>query len=108
MKVDAGRLDRGYQMHQDEYEAKALAVLRSGWYILGREDVSFEKEWANYVGTKHCVGLASGLDALWISFRVLGIGAGDEVIVCANAYICLLYTSPSPRDTRLSRMPSSA
>lgn len=94
MKVEAGRLDRAYQMHQDEYEAKAVEVLRSGWYVLGKEVSSFEKAWANYVGTKHCVGLASGLDALWMSFRILGIGAGDEVIVCANAYIaCVMGIS---------------
>lgn len=94
MKIEAGRLDRAYQMHQDEYEAKAVEVLRSGWYVLGKEVSSFEKAWANYVGTKHCVGLASGLDALWMSFRILGIGAGDEVIVCANAYIaCVMGIS---------------
>nr|WP_297172692.1 DegT/DnrJ/EryC1/StrS family aminotransferase [uncultured Agathobaculum sp.] len=80
-------LKRQYDLHASEYEAKALEVLRSGWYVLGNEVKEFEKEWANYVGTKYCVGLASGLDALWLSFRILGIGAGDEVIVCANAYI---------------------
>lgn len=42
---------------------------------------------AGVAGFKYCVGLASGLDALWISFRSLDIGAEDEVIVCANAYI---------------------
>lgn len=80
-------LKRQYDMYSDEYEKKALEVLRSGWYILGKEVQEFEKEWANYIGSKYCVGLASGLDALWISFRLLDIKAGDEVIVCANAYI---------------------
>lgn len=78
---------RQYNLHSDEYEAKALEVLRSGWYVLGKEVSSFEKEWADYIGTKECVGLASGLDALWITFRLLGIHYGDEVIVSANAYI---------------------
>ena len=78
---------RQYELHSDEYEAKALEVLRSGWYILGKEVASFEKEWAEYIGTKECVGLASGLDALWITFHLLGIKEGDEVIVSANAYI---------------------
>ena len=87
MQIMANDLKRQYDLHAAEYEAKALEVLRSGWYILGREVEAFEQEWAAMVGTKYCVGLASGLDALWIAFRLLGIGAGDEVIVCANAYI---------------------
>lgn len=80
-------LGRQYSLHSDEYKKKACTVLDSGWYILGKEVAAFEEEWAKYIGSKYCVGLASGLDALWISFRLLGIGAGDEVIVCANAYI---------------------
>ncbi len=86
-KIMQSRLDRGFEKYQDEYEAKALEVLRSGWYILGKEDEAFEKEFAEYVGTKYAVGLASGLDALWLAFRVLGIGKGDEVIVQGNTYI---------------------
>lgn len=86
-KIMPNRLDRGFYLYQDEFEAKALEVLRSGWYILGNEVKSFENEFAQYVGAKHCVGLASGLDALWIAFRILGIGAGDEVIVQGNTYI---------------------
>lgn len=80
-------LGRQYSLHADEYKKKACEVLDSGWYILGREVSAFEEEWAQYIGSKYCVGLASGLDALWISFRLLNINAGDEVIVCANAYI---------------------
>lgn len=80
-------LGRQYSLHADEYREKAISVLDSGWYILGKEVEAFENEWAEYIGTKYCVGLASGLDALWISFRLLGIHEGDEVIVCANAYI---------------------
>ena len=86
-KIMPNRLDRGFYLYQEEFEKKALEVLRSGWYILGNEVKSFEQEFANYVGAKHCVGLASGLDALWIAFRILGIGAGDEVIVQGNTYI---------------------
>ena len=55
--------------------------------MLGNEVSSFEEEFATYTGSKYCVGLASGLDALWIAFRVLGIGSGDEVIVQGNTYI---------------------
>lgn len=87
MKISPNRLDRGFEQYQQEFEQKALDVLRSGWYVLGNEVKEFEKEFAAYTGAKHCVGLASGLDALWIAFRVLGIGAGDEVIVQGNTYI---------------------
>ena len=87
MKIMPNRLDRGFYLYQDEFERKALEVLRSGWYVLGKEVSSFEEEFAAYTGAKYCVGLASGLDALWIAFRVLGIGMGDEVIVQGNTYI---------------------
>lgn len=80
-------LGRQYSLHAEEYKKKACEVLDSGWYILGKEVSAFEEEWAHYIGARYCVGLASGLDALWISFRLLDIGKGDEVIVCANAYI---------------------
>lgn len=86
-KIMPNRLDRGFFQYQDEFEKKAQEVLRSGWYVLGNEVKCFEEEFAKYTGAKYCVGLASGLDALWIAFRVLGIGAGDEVIVQGNTYI---------------------
>lgn len=87
MKVQSNRMDKGFYKYQEEFEKKALEVLRSGWYILGKEVQSFEEEFADFCGTDYCAGLASGLDALWIAFRVLGIGAGDEVIVQSNTYI---------------------
>lgn len=94
MKVLANNLKRQYELHADEYRKKAIQVLDSGWYIMGKELSSFEEEWARYIGTDYCVGLASGLDALWISFRLLGIHEGDEVIVSANAYIaCVMGIS---------------
>lgn len=86
-KIMPNRMDREFYKYQKEYEDKALEVLRSGWYILGNEVKEFEKEFAEYTGAKYAVGLASGLDALWIAFRILGIGAGDEVIVQSNTYI---------------------
>lgn len=94
MNIMPNNLKRQYDLHAAEYETKAIEVLRSGWYILGNEVKEFEKEWAQYIGAKHCVGIASGLDALWMSFRILGIHEGDEVIVCANAYIaCVMGIS---------------
>lgn len=87
MDIKQGNLLRQFEMFKEEYENKALEVLRSGWYILGNEVKNFEEEFAAYFGAKFCVGLASGLDALYLAFRVLNIGAGDEVIVPANTYI---------------------
>ena len=62
-------------------------VMDSGWYILGEEVKAFEREFAEYCGTRHCVGVANGLEALELILRVYGIGPGDEVIVPANTYI---------------------
>ena len=87
VKILTNNLKSQYDLHKDEYEKKALEVLDSGWYILGNEVKEFEREFSEYIGTKNCVGLASGLDALQIAFRVIGIAEGDEVIVCSNAYI---------------------
>ncbi len=66
-------------------------VVDSGWYLQGRENEAFEKHYAEYIGVRHCVGVANGLDALtlilraWIETGVLKVG--DEVIVPANTYI---------------------
>ena len=73
MKIMPNRMDRGFYLYQKEFENKALEVLRSGWYVLGKEVSLFEEEFATYVGTKYCVGLH--------------IGVGDEVLVQGNTYI---------------------
>ena len=86
-KIMPNRMDREFFIDQKEYEDKVLEVMRSGWYILGHEVTEFEREFATYTGSKYCRGLACGLDALWIAFKVLGIGKGDEVIVQSNTYI---------------------
>jgi len=66
-------------------------VVSSGWYLLGEEVHAFEKEYAEYIGTKHCIGVANGLDALRLILKAyieLGVMAeGDEIIVPANTYI---------------------
>lgn len=85
--IECNRLDEGFLRYQKEFEDKAIEVLRSGWYIMGKELKAFEESFAAYTGAKYCVGLASGLDALILAFAVLGIGPGDEVIVQANTYI---------------------
>ncbi|MCK4922205.1 MAG: DegT/DnrJ/EryC1/StrS family aminotransferase [Bacteroidales bacterium] len=79
----------------DRYEPElSLAIKRvldSGWYLLGTEVKAFEQEYARYIGTKHCIGVANGLDALRLILRAyieLGImDEGDEIIVPDNTYI---------------------
>ncbi len=87
MQISSNRMDLGFFKYQKEFEEKALEVLRSGRYILGPEVEAFEREFAEYTGGKYCVGVANGLDALWLAVRILGIGKGDEVIVQGNTYI---------------------
>ncbi len=87
MSIQCNRLDRGFELFQTEYEEKAVQVLRSGWYILGRELESFEQEFADYLGCKYCLGTGNGLDSLNMAVRALDIGKGDEVIVQGNTYI---------------------
>lgn len=62
-------------------------VMDSAWLVLGKECEAFEREYAAYCGTKHCIGVGNCLDALHIILRAMGIGNGDEVIVPSNTYI---------------------
>lgn len=73
--------------HADALRAAFDRVLASGWYVLGQEVSAFELAFAEYCGAAECVGVASGLDALVLALRVLGVGPGDEVIVPSNTYI---------------------
>ncbi len=76
-----------YQELQTELDAAYRRVMESGWYILGEEVDSFEKDFSAFCQTKHCMGVANGLDALHLILRAYGIGEGDEVIVPSNTYI---------------------
>ena len=62
-------------------------VFKSSWYIDGEEDAQFNKAFAEYCGTKYCVGVGNGLDALMLILKAMDIGEGDEVIVPSNTYI---------------------
>ena len=86
-RIMTNRLDRGFYRYQEEFEAAALRVLRSGWYIMGKELESFEEAYAAYTGAKYCVGVGNGLDALYLACRAIGIAGGDEVIVQGNTFI---------------------
>lgn len=78
-------------LYSEEIDQAIKEVTHSGWFLNGREVSLFEKEYAAYIGTSHCVGCANGLDALWLIFRAyieLGrLQPGDEVIVPANTFI---------------------
>lgn len=79
---------------EPELSQSIKRVLDSGWYLLGDEVKSFEEEYANYIGTKYCIGVANGLDALRLILKAyieLGImKEGDEIIVPANTYIATI------------------
>ncbi len=62
-------------------------VLQKGWYILGNQVAGFEKDFANYCGTKYCIGVASGLDAIMLTLKALDLPKNSEVLVPANTYI---------------------
>jgi len=72
---------------RDEMRDAFERVLDSGWYILGAEVNLFEREFAEYCQSDHCVGVGNGLEALHLILRAYGIGEGDEVIVPSNTYI---------------------
>lgn len=80
-------LKSSYDELKEDLNAAYQRVMESGWYILGNEVEAFEAEFAAYCTTKHCIGVANGLDALQLIIQAYGIGPGDEVIVPANTYI---------------------
>ena len=77
--------------YETAFQEKLKLVLENGWYILGNEVAAFETNFANYCGTKYCIGVGNGFDALVLIFKgyiQLGkLQKGDEVIVPANTYI---------------------
>lgn len=81
-------------LHGEEIQEAVSKVVAGGWYLQGKENERFEADYARYIGTKHCVGCANGLDALiWIFRAYVELGVlrpGDEVIVPANTYIATI------------------
>ncbi|WP_046227715.1 DegT/DnrJ/EryC1/StrS family aminotransferase [Paenibacillus dauci] len=78
--------------HEQAIQESVAQVLHSGWYILGEQVKSFEAEFASYCGTRYCLGVANGLDALELIIHAYGISAGDEVIVPSNTYIASILS----------------
>ena len=81
-------------MHRDEYDMAIRSVLDAGWFLQGHANQQFESDYAQYVGTNHCVAVANGLDALKLiirGYKELGVfHDGDEIIVPANTYIATI------------------
>lgn len=73
-----------------ELEQAASRVIRGGWYVLGQEVSAFESEFAGYVGVKHCIGVANGLDALILSIEALDLPRGSDILVASNTYIATI------------------
>jgi dTDP-4-amino-4,6-dideoxygalactose transaminase len=80
-------LSRQYQLISDRATAAVIEILHSGRYIGGEPVISFEKQFADYIGTANCVGCNSGTDALYLALKALDIGAGDEVITTPFTFI---------------------
>jgi dTDP-4-amino-4,6-dideoxygalactose transaminase len=76
-----------YAAHREELDSAWHRVMNRGWFIAGEELSTFEAEFAQFVGARHCIGVANGLDALHLVLRAWGIGAGDEVIVPSQTFI---------------------
>ena len=83
-------------LHRAEINAAVTRVVNSGWYLQGKENDTFEQNYSKFIGTKHTIGCANGLDALiWIFRAYIELGVmqpGDEVIVPANTYIATILS----------------
>jgi dTDP-4-amino-4,6-dideoxygalactose transaminase len=88
--IEYESLARSNAAFMAELEAAATRVIRSGWYVLGQEVSSFETEFAQFVGAKHCIGVANGLDALILSIEALDLPKGSDILVASNTYIATI------------------
>lgn len=85
-------LKKANEPFEKEFETAFKSFIDSGWYILGQQVGEFEKEFAKYIGSQHCVGLASGLDALILGLEALDLPVGSEVLVPSNTYIATIMS----------------
>lgn len=96
MEIPYLSLKRITDMHADEIQQAVRDTVDSGWYLQGERIARFEREFATYCGTKHCIACANGLDALSLilqAHKELGrLHDGDEVIVPANTYIATILS----------------
>lgn len=88
--IEYENLARSNAALMNELEGALTRVLRSGWYVLGNEVSAFEAEFAAYLGAKHCIGVANGLDALILSIEGLDLPPGSDILVASNTYIATI------------------
>lgn len=88
--IEYESLAKSNSAYMSELEVAAARVVYSGWYVLGKEVSAFEVEFAKYVGVKHCIGVASGLDALILSIEALDLPKGSDILVASNTYIATI------------------
>jgi dTDP-4-amino-4,6-dideoxygalactose transaminase len=91
MNIKFVNLQKQYYAHKKEINLAINKVLKKCNFILGQEVSDFEKKFANYCQVKHCIGVASGTDALFLALKALDIKSGDEVITVANTYIASAF-----------------
>ena len=87
VKVPFGDLARQYRSIAGEIDAAVNRVLGRGWFVLGQEVESFEREFATYIGVRHAVGVGSGTEAIHLALIAAGVSPGDEVITAANTCV---------------------
>ena len=83
-------LEKINNRYREEIDSRIKNILDKGWYLQGKENEIFTKNFANFCGTKFALGVANGLDALNLIIKAYGFGKGDEIIVPANTYIATI------------------
>ncbi len=86
-EIKMSDLKKQYLEIKEEIDEAVQKVLKNATFILGKEVEQFENNFAKYCNTKHCIGVSSGADAIYLSLKALGVGAGDEVITTAFSFI---------------------
>ena len=90
--IEYENLNKLNQSFFEDYKIAFNELLDSGWFILGKKTVEFENQYAAFCNTKHCIGVANGLDALNLSLRAFNFEKGSEIIVPSNTYIATLLS----------------
>ena len=90
--IEYENLEQSNKIFFEDYKSWFDKFLDSGRYILGNEVRNFEREFAEYTGANHCIGVANGLDAMTIALRALDYEKGSEVLVASNTYIATILS----------------
>ncbi len=91
-KIEFENLYKVNRSFQDKFNKKFRKVFNSGWYILGNEVKSFEENFAAFCGSKYCIGVANGLDALTLGIKAFHFPEKSEIIVPSNTYIATILS----------------